>query len=201
MNARTAIPKAAAVAVALCTMAASLAASTSASADDDADRIKRGKYLVSVGACNDCHTPMKMGTNGPERDGARLLSGHPEAVAVNEPAVLAGPDWQVAISGTMTAYSGAWGVRFGANLTPDPDTGLGRWTLRNFTDTIRNGRHLGRGRPLLPPMPVEMYRDMTDEDLASIFAYLKSVPAVRNRVPQPLAPSPVRTARAMPASP
>jgi hypothetical protein len=94
----------------------------------------------------------------------------------------------MASAGTNTAHSGPWGVSFTANLTPDPDTGLGKWTCRNFKDTIRSGRHLGRGRAVLPPMPIAMYRHMTDEDLAAVFAYLQSIPAVRNQVPEPLPP-------------
>jgi hypothetical protein len=66
---------------------------------------------------------------------------------------------------------------------------LGKWTLRNFTDTIRTGRHLGRGRPILPPMPIPMYKHFTDEDLESIFGSLRTIPAVKNRVPEPLPPA------------
>ena len=89
---------------------------------------------------------------------------------------------------TNTAFSGPWGVSFTANLTPDPETGLGRWTLRNFVDTIRSGRHLGRGRQILPPMPIPMYKHMTDDDLEAVYTYLQTIPAVSNRVPEPLSP-------------
>ena len=90
---------------------------------------------------------------------------------------------------TNTAWSGPWGVSFTANLTPDPETGLGKWTLRNFVDTIRSGRHLGRGRPILPPMPIPMYKHFTDADFEAIFSYLQSIPAVSNRVPEPRPPA------------
>jgi hypothetical protein len=74
---------------------------------------------------------------------------------------------------------------------PDPDreTGTGTWTAEQFIETIRNQRHLGRGRQLLPPMPAEIYAHMTDEDLRAIFAYLRTIPPVKNRVPQPLPPA------------
>jgi hypothetical protein len=49
--------------------------------------------------------------------------------------------------------------------------------------------HLGRGRPILPPMPILMYRNFTDADLEAIFAYLQSIPAIRNKVPEPQPPS------------
>lgn len=148
----------------------------------------RGKYLVTIAGCNDCHTPLKLGPNGPEPDWSRMLSGHPEGLQMPPaPALPEGP-WQVAAAGTNTAWSGPWGVSFTANLTPDDETGLGKWSFRNFKDTIRSGRHLGRGRPILPPMPIPMYRHMTDEDLEAVFAYLRTIPAIRNQVPVPLAP-------------
>ena len=53
---------------------------------------------------------------------------------------------------------------------------------------IRTGRHMGRGRQILPPMPFAMYRNFTDEDLGAIYAYLRSIPPIRNRVPEPLPP-------------
>jgi hypothetical protein len=80
-------------------------------------------------------------------------------------------------------------VSFTANHTSDPDTALGRWTAKQFVDTIRTGRHLGVGRPVLPPMPIAWYRHFTDADLEAMFAYLQTVPPVRNGVPQPLAPA------------
>ena len=86
----------------------------------------------------------------------------------------------------MTAWSGPWGVSFTANLTPDKETGLGKWTENTFIQTIRTGRHMGRGRPILPPMPYPMYKNFTDEDLKAIFSYLQSIPAIENRVPEPL---------------
>ena len=71
----------------------------------------------------------------------------------------------------------------------DPETGLGKWTLKNFKDTIRTGRHMGRGREILPPMPIPMYKNFVDADLEAIFAYLQSIAPLRNRVPEPLSPS------------
>ena len=98
-------------------------------------------------------------------------------------------------SATNTAWSGPWGVSFTANLTPDPETGLGKWTLKNFKDTIRTGRHMGRGREILPPMPIPMYKNFNDADLEAIFAYLQSIPPLKNRVPEPLPPSSTSAAK------
>jgi mono/diheme cytochrome c family protein len=160
-----------------------------AHAAEPSPAVKRGEYLVVTGACADCHTTMKMGANGPEPDMGRMLSGHPEALVMPPaPKLPAGP-WLVVSSATNTAWAGPWGVSFTANLTPDGDTGLGRWTAKQFVDTMRTGRHLGVGRPVLPPMPIPAYRNFSDADLAAIFAYLQSIPPVRNRVPQPIAPS------------
>jgi hypothetical protein len=72
---------------------------------------------------------------------------------------------------------------------PDRETGLGKWTLRNFKETIRTGRHMGRGREVLPPMPVMVYRNWTDADFEAVYTYLQSVPAISNRVPEPVAPA------------
>jgi hypothetical protein len=57
-----------------------------------------------------------------------------------------------------------------------------------FIATMRTGRHQGKGRPVLPPMPVEMLRALNDEDIKSVFAYLQSLAPVRNRVPAPIDP-------------
>ena len=152
------------------------------------DKIARGKYLVTIAGCNDCHTPLKMGENGPEPDYSRMLSGHPERLVVKTAARVPEEPWLVTTTATTTAWSGPWGVSFTANLTPDSETGLGRWTFRNFKDTIRTGRHMGRGRAILPPMPIPMYKHMTDQDLEAVFSYLRTIPAIKNRVPEPLPP-------------
>jgi mono/diheme cytochrome c family protein len=166
----------------------SLAYSAQAAAQTAADKVARGKYIVSTSACHDCHTPWTMGPNGPAPDMSRALSGHPQEFKVPPPPKPEGP-WIAAFAATNTAWAGPWGVSFTANLTPDPETGLGKWTQRNFIETIRTGRHMGRGREVLPPMPIMVYNNFTDDDLAAIFAYLQSIPAIRNRVPEPLPPA------------
>ena len=163
-------------------------------------QVKRGEYLVNFGGCHDCHTPKKMGPNGPELDTERLLSGHPEQMAVTPAPALAGP-WLAATVATMTAWSGPWGISYAANLTPDRETGLGAWTEQNFVDTMRTGRHMGRGRPILPPMPWQMVKNLTDPDLKAVFAYLRTLPTVKNRVPQPTPPASPAPAPAAPPAP
>jgi Cytochrome c len=152
--------------------------------------VERGKYLVSTSACHDCHTPHKMGPTGPEPDMARMLSGHPEDVKVDKGPKLEGR-WMVSVTDSFTAWSGPWGISYTANLTPDP-SGLGAWTEDMFMKAIRTGKHMGVGgsRDILPPMPWPVYRNFTDDDLKAIFAYLKSIPPVRNHVPEPIIAEP-----------
>jgi hypothetical protein len=154
-----------------------------------ADLASRGKYLVSTSACHDCHTPWTMTEQGPAPDMTRALSGHPQDFLMPDPPKLAAGPWIASIGATNTAWAGPWGVSFTANLTPDRETGIGKWTARNFIETIRTGRHLGRGREILPPMPITVYRNFTDEDLTAIFTYLQTLPPIRNRVPEPRMPA------------
>jgi mono/diheme cytochrome c family protein len=152
-------------------------------------RVARGNYLVLTSGCHDCHTPFKLGPNGAEPDMSRALTGHPAEMKLPPPPAASGP-WMTSVAATNTAWAGPWGVSFTANLTPDAETGLGDWTEQSFIQTIRTGRHLGRGRPVLPPMPIGAYRNFSDDDLGAIFAYLRSLPPTKNRVPDPIAPAP-----------
>lgn len=148
----------------------------------DAARVERGKYLVTMIGCSDCHTPLKMGARGPEPDMARFLSGHPEAIGSLPSAPAHGP-WLWAGAATNTAFSGPWGVSYAANLTPDRNSGLGIWTEEMFVKAIRTGRHMGQSREILPPMPWPAFRTASDEDLKSIYAFLRTVKPVANHVP------------------
>jgi cytochrome c553 len=150
-------------------------------------RVARGAHLVRTMGCNDCHTPWKIGPRGPEPDMSRALTGHPADLVMPAPPAVPQP-WGWVAAATNTAFAGPWGVSFTANLTPDPETGLGRWTESMFMQTMRTGRHEGKGRPLLPPMPFQIIAALDDEDIRSLFAYLQSLPPVRNRVPQPIDP-------------
>ena len=153
-----------------------------------AARIERGAYLVRIMGCNDCHTPHKMGPRGLEPDMTRALTGHPADLPMPPAPVLPAGPWVWTGAGTNTAFAGPWGVSFTANLTPDPETGLGNWTEEMFIATMKTGRHEGKGRPLLPPMPFPVVASLTDEDIRSLFAYLRSLPPVHNRVPAPIDP-------------
>ncbi|MEI9952991.1 MAG: diheme cytochrome c-553 [Pseudomonadota bacterium] len=150
-------------------------------------RVARGEHLVLTAGCNDCHTPLKMGKTGPEPDMTRMLSGHPENLKLPPPPPTSMP-WIASVAATNTAWAGPWGVSFTANLTPDNETGLGAWSKDEFVQAIKTGRHHGRGRPILPPMPIPAYRNFSEEELTAIFFYLGTIPAIKNQVPDPLPP-------------
>lgn len=158
-------------------------------------QVERGGYLVRAMACADCHTPLKMGANGPEPDLARGLSGHPEQMQLPPVPQAQGP-WLWGGAATNTAFWGPWGVSYAVNLTPDADTGIGNWRAAEFIAAVRSGKHLGVSRPILPPMPWQGLGQLDDADLRAVFAYLQAQPPVRNRVPQPQPPAaPVADAR------
>ena len=155
------------------------------------DMVERGGMLVMGGACHDCHTPKKFLPGGVvEPDMDRALSGHPADDVITAP-FKSDPksQWQTHVNTHLTAWSGGWGVSFAANLTPDQNTGLGIWTEEMFLNAMKSGKHMGTSRQILPPMPWMFYGKLPDEDLKAMFAYLKSLKPVANRVPFPLDPS------------
>lgn len=158
-----------------------------ASAGTSPERVERGRYLVSTIGCGDCHSPKVMGPEGPVEDETRLLSGHPESAVLDAPPAPTG-SWIAAGSSDLTAWAGPWGISYTFNLTPDENTGIGSWSEDTFVQAIKTGRHMGVSRPILPPMPWHFYRNLVDEDLRSIYAYLRTIPPVHNRVPLPVAP-------------
>jgi cytochrome c553 len=155
-------------------------------------QVKRGEYLVNFGGCNDCHSPKVMTPNGPAPDKALLLSGHRADAQLPPipPGVVGGSpgQWAALTNADLTAWVGPWGTSYAANLTPDKATGLGGWTAELFIKTMRTGKHLGVGRPLLPPMPWYDLAGLSDADLRAIFAYLRSLKPIHNPVPAPVPP-------------
>jgi hypothetical protein len=135
-----------------------------------------------------------MTERGPEPDMTRMLSGHPSSLKMPRPPKLDPGPWLAVSSATNTAFAGPWGVTFAANLTPDQNSGLGIWTEDMFVRALRTGRHMGTSRTIMPPMPWQAFRNMTDEDLKSIYAYLRTIPPVSNHVPQYLEPQEVEAA-------
>ena len=120
--------------------------------------LERGKYLVTLSGCGDCHTPGGL-TGSP--DPKRLLGGS---------------DVGFGIPG-----SGVW---IGPNLTPDKETGLGDWTDDQIVAAITQGVRPD-GRKLSGIMPWPALSHLTAEDALAIAAYLKSLPPVKNKIPGP----------------
>ena len=152
---------------------AAAAAEPLAGAPAGADAVARGKWLVTVLGCNDCHTPrLPEGRQDPNY----LLAGHKTDDAYpawNDSLYTKGYGMLVSTSGT--AFAGPWGVTFGRNLTPDKTTGIGGWNEEAFINVLREGT-------LKPPMPLS-YGQLADSDLKAIFAYLASLKPVKNLVP------------------
>jgi cytochrome c553 len=146
--------------------------------------VARGKYLVMIMGCHDCHTPKKMGPQGSELDLSRMLSGHRETPPLPPPPKLPPGPWIATTSAELTAWSGPWGISYAINLTPDDNTGLGIWTEEMFVRALRTGRHMGTSRPILPPMPWQLYANTSDADIKALYAYLRTIPPVKNRVPE-----------------
>lgn len=136
------------------------------SAPTEADKIKRGEYLVSVGACGDCHTPGAL-LGKPEMD--KVFSGGSVGFQVPE-----------------------LGVHFPPNLTPDKETGLGNWSDEDIAKALRTGVRTD-GRQLSPVMPYGWYAKLTDEDALAMAAFLKSLAPISNKVPGPFGPSETST--------
>ena len=143
--------------------------------ESTAQRVERGRYLVNIAGCHDCHSPKTDAMMTP--DAARLLSGRP---ATTNPPTQGTNEIRASLD--FTAFAGPWGHSYAANLTPDKETGIGaRYNEAAFIKTIRTGKK-PEGEMLAPPMPWPVYAKMTDEDLKAVFAYLRTLQPVRNFV-------------------
>jgi len=134
--------------------------STTAKTEVAEDPIAHGARIVFTSGCVDCHTP---GT----------FYGMPDTTR-----------W---LSGSELGWQGPWGVTFPRNLTPDMETGIGKWTEAQIVTAIREGRRPD-GTPLLPPMPWPMYSHLTDKEAYAVAAYLKTIPPVVHDVPKVVPP-------------
>ncbi|HVA35892.1 MAG TPA: c-type cytochrome [Stellaceae bacterium] len=158
-----------------CLLAATLLAGALAPAAHAADRqVERGKYLVMLGSCNDCHTP---GSLMGQSDIKRYLGGSDVGFAIPGMGVFVGP-----------------------NLTPDKETGLGTWTRKQIVTAITTGKRPD-GRVLAPIMPYEAFSHLTRADAFAIAAYLKSLKPVKHKVPGPFGPTEKATVFVMSVQP
>lgn len=157
------------------------------------NQIQWGEHLVTIGGCNDCHTPKKMTPMGPVDDSTLLLSGHPEKLPAPDVDRKQMESKGLVVTADFTAWIGPWGISYSANLTPD-ETGIGNWKEDQFLYAIKNSVSKGfvGSRPLMPPMSMMPVKHMTDEELKAIFAYLKTVKSIKNNSVQPTPPVSVR---------
>ena len=156
------------------------------------EMVALGKYIVQTGGCDDCHTPKVFTERGPIFDTTRSLSGFPQDEVLPEIDMnIIGPDKWVMTEKHLGAWVGPWGISYASNLTPDKATGIGTLTEEMFIKIMREGKYMGVGRPILPPMPWEVIGKKTDEDLKAIYAYLMSIKPIHNEVPQPTPPDKV----------
>lgn len=154
-------------------------------------RIERGKQLVNLGGCDKCHTPKKTTLLGTESDPERFLSGYPEGEPLPElpDSEVGSREWENAFYTTDgTVWVGSWGVSFAANITPDPETGIGNWTEKQFIETFRGSDHIGDGGTARSAMPMDAYSQLSDEELRSIYLYLQAIKPIKNKVPEPIRP-------------
>ena len=123
-------------------------------------RLERGRYIATaLSGCIYCHSPHQWSA-----------PGHPIPTAMEG-------------AGEELPYGGLPGKIVAPNLTPDATTGAGNWSDDQLARAIREG--IGHdGRALFPIMPYEHFRSMSDEDLASMIVYLRSLPSVRHELPK-----------------
>ncbi len=166
------------------------AAGVPPSINNEAAIIKKGAYLVGILGCQDCHSPKRMGPNGPEVIPELHLSGYPADRPVGKIVPEALQNGWMLFGADGTSSAGPWGVSFAANLTSD-ESGIGSWSFEQFKKALTQGKHKGLdgGRMLLPPMPWPNYVAMKQEDMEAVFQYLKSTKPVRNVVPEPVPPA------------
>jgi hypothetical protein len=192
---RTGVIVGAAIAVAVAGAASSGVVRAKPAAKGDGAGAERGAMIVQVGGCNHCHTPWMFDANlgMPVPDMKRMLSGHPADAP--DPEGKPGKRDIALIGPTFTSFAMPFGIVYTPNLTPDKETGMGSWTEKMFVDAIKNGKHMGgNGRAILPPMPWMDLAALPESDLKAIYAFLKSIPAVRNPVPAHKVPEPVYAA-------
>jgi len=144
----------------LITMALATGLTASMARADDA-QIARGKYLAQFGGCNDCHTP-------------GYFFGKPDAERY-----LGGSDVGFEIPGL--------GVFVAPNLTPDKETGLGKWTTEQIVTALQTGQ-TPEGRTLAPIMPWPAFAKLTKDDATAIAVFLQSLKPVSHKVPGPFKP-------------
>lgn len=130
------------------------------------EKLAEGKRLVAITGCNDCHTPGGL---------------------------YGAPDMARALAGSEVGWVTPAGTAYASNLTPDVETGIGRWSEEQLATILRTG-HRPDGTPLMPPMPWQSTSHLSDREMGALTAYLKSLPPVQHKVPATLPPGVTPTA-------
>jgi len=143
---------------------------------EQASYFERGNYLVNhLGDCIGCHTPRDANN---QSENSLYLSGVPAKYA----GVKTGPS-------SVAGFPGPRGARFYAkNLTPDPETGIGKWTEDQFVKTFKSGIKPDGIKYALTPMEWNIYGNMKEEDVRAIYRYLRTIKPISNKVPANIPP-------------
>lgn len=140
------------------------------------DIISHGKYIATIAGCTDCHTPLKAEFQDPKTLSIKQI----QTLAFDGILAL---DHEKLLSGGRAFDLGPAGVVYTRNLTPDKETGLGKWTDEQIKIAAKTGLS-ANGETLFPVMPYHVYNGMADSDIDAVIAYLRSVNAVSNKVPE-----------------
>lgn len=176
----------------VCVIAAVVACSTRATpketvvVPDKDSLIRRGASLVTLMVCDDCHSPKRMGAHGPEIIPELRLSGFSQNASLPPIDTNQLKKGWVMFSPDLTGAVGPWGASFAGNITSD-STGIGTWSEAQFKKALREGKFKGldNTRPLLPPMPWQNFKNLSDADIKAVYTFLQSTNPVKNVVPAP----------------
>ena len=163
------------------TLIMAFATTAGASPNKQDDVLQHGKYIATIAGCTDCHTPLKAEYQDPSKYTLEQL----QVISFNAAAAL---DETKLLSGGRPFDLGPAGVLFTRNLTPDQETGLGAWTDEQVKLAVKTGVNHD-GKILFPVMPYHVYNGMADADMDAVVAYLRSVNAVSNQVPESTIPT------------
>ncbi|GJM16667.1 MAG: hypothetical protein DHS20C13_19940 [Thermodesulfobacteriota bacterium] len=153
--------------------------------------VERGRRLVELGGCSQCHTPKIKTALGYKPDKDLFLSGYPSDEPLPDlpyAEIIAGEAENKFYTTDATIWVGRWGVSFAPNLTPDPETGIGNLTEEDFIEIFRGNKHFAEGAEVVSPMPVNVYSQLSFFELRSIFIYLQTIEPIPNDVPARIPP-------------
>lgn len=154
----------------------SLSQPANAGNDLQDDVLAQGKYIATIAGCTHCHTPDKAEYQNPQT----LTLEQIKTLAFNGGDAV---DADKFLSGGRAFDLGPAGVVYTRNLTPDKDTGIGAWTDDQVKLAIKTGLS-ANGKTLFPVMPYHVYNGMADSDVEAVVAFVRSVKAVNNKVPE-----------------